>query len=32
LTEAGKILGMEIADHVIVAKDKFLSFKERNLI
>ena len=32
LTEAGKILGMEIADHVIVAKDKFLSFKEQNLI
>ena len=31
-TEAGKILGMEIADHVIVAKDKFLSFKEQNLI
>ncbi len=32
LTEAGKILGMEIADHVIVAKDKFLNFKEQNLI
>jgi len=32
LTESGKILGMEIADHVIVTKDKFLSFKEQNLI
>ena len=32
LTEAGKILGMDIADHVIITKDKFLSFKEQNLI
>mgnify|MGYP001605293803 CR=1 FL=1 len=32
LSEAGKILGIEIIDHVIVAKDKFLSFKEKNLI
>ena len=32
LTKSGKILGMEIADHVIVTKDKFLSFKEQNLI
>ena len=32
LSETGKILGIEIIDHVIVAKDKFLSFKEKNLI
>ena len=32
LSEVGKILGIEIIDHVIVAKDKFLSFKEKNLI
>src|SRR3989344_2052309 len=32
LTEDGKILGMDIADHVIITKDKFLSFKEQNLI
>ena len=32
LAEAGKILDIEIIDHVIVAKDKFLSFKEQKLI
>jgi len=32
LTESGKILGMEIADHVIVVKDKFWSFKEERLV
>ncbi len=32
LTDAGKILGIEVADHIIVARDKFLSFKERGLI
>lgn len=32
LVEAGKILGIEVADHIIVAKDKFLSFKEQGLI
>ncbi|MCX6763114.1 MAG: DNA repair protein RadC [Candidatus Moranbacteria bacterium] len=32
LVEAGKILGIEILDHVIVTKDKFLSMKEKGLI
>ena len=32
LSEVGKILGIEIIDHVIVAKDKFLSFKEQKLL
>ncbi len=32
LVEAGKILGIEVIDHIIVAKDGFLSFKEKGLI
>ena len=32
LTEAGKILGIDILDHVIIAKSGFASFKERGLI
>ena len=32
LVEAGKILGIEVVDHVIVANNEFLSFKEKNLI
>jgi len=32
LVEAGKILGIEVIDHIIVAKNKFFSFKERRLI
>ena len=32
LVEAGKILGIEVVDHVIVANNGFLSFKEKNLI
>lgn len=32
LVEAGKILGIEIIDHVIVTKDGFLSFKDKGLI
>ena len=32
LVESGKILGIEVADHIIVAKDKFLSFKEQGLV
>jgi len=32
LTEAGKIMGIEIADHIIVAKNSHLSFKEEYLI
>lgn len=32
LVEAGKILGIEIVDHIIVVKDRFLSFKEKGLI
>ena len=32
LVDAGKILGIEVVDHIIVVKDKFMSFKEKNLI
>jgi DNA repair protein RadC len=32
LVESGRILGIEIIDHVIVAKNGFISFKERRLI
>ncbi len=32
LAEAGKILGIEVTDHIIVAESKFLSFKEQGLI
>lgn len=32
LAQAGKILGIEVIDHIIVAKTGFLSFKEENLI
>lgn len=32
LVESGKILGIEVLDHIIVTKDSFLSFKEKGLI
>jgi DNA repair protein RadC len=32
LVESGKILGIEVADHIIVIKDDFFSFKKENLI
>ena len=32
LFEAGKILGIEVLDHVIVTKDSFHSFKETGLL
>ena len=32
LVEAGKILGIEVIDHIIVTKGGFLSFKEKELI
>ena len=32
LVEAGKILGIEVIDHIIVTKKGFLSFKDKNLI
>ncbi|MBI4656745.1 MAG: DNA repair protein RadC [Elusimicrobia bacterium] len=32
LVEAGKILGIEMIDHVIVTKDGYLSFKEKGLL
>ena len=31
LSEAGKILGIEVLDHIIVTKTGFLSFKEKSL-
>ncbi len=32
LVEAGKIIGIEVLDHIIVAGNKFLSFKEKGLL
>lgn len=32
LVESGKILGIEVADHIIIAKDGFFSFKNKGLI
>lgn len=32
LVEAGKILGIEIIDHIIVAKNNFVSLKERRVV
>ena len=32
LTEAGTLLGIEITDHIIVGKDNFFSFKEKQLL
>ena len=29
LIEAGKILGIEVVDHIIAAKDAYFSFKEK---
>lgn len=32
LVEAGKILGIEVVDHIIIGKDCYLSFKEKGLL
>ena len=32
LVESGKILGIDVIDHIVVGKNSFLSFKERGLI
>ncbi|MFA4992445.1 MAG: DNA repair protein RadC [Candidatus Omnitrophota bacterium] len=32
LVEAGKILGIEVIDHIIIAKSGYLSFKEKGLM
>jgi DNA repair protein RadC len=32
LVESGKILGIEVLDHIIIGKGGFLSFKERGLV
>ncbi|MCC3144222.1 DNA repair protein RadC [Halanaerobium sp. Z-7514] len=32
LQKAGEIIGIKVIDHIIIAGDKFLSFKEENLI
>jgi DNA repair protein RadC len=32
LVEAGKILGIEVLDHIIITKTGFFSFKEKGLI
>ena len=30
--EAGKILGIEVADHIVVAKNGFFSFKKNKIL
>lgn len=32
LVEAGKLLGIEVLDHIVVTRDSFISFKEKGLI
>ncbi len=32
LVEAGKILGIDVVDHVIIAKDNYFSFKDKGLL
>ena len=32
LTEAGKILDIEVVDHIIITKNNYFSFKDGNLI
>ena len=32
LVEAGKILGVDVVDHIIVAKDNYFSFKDKGLL
>ncbi len=32
LVESGKILGIEVVDHIIITKTGFISFKEKNLL
>jgi len=32
LKESGKILGIEVIDHIIITKNGFISFKEKNLL
>jgi len=32
LVEAGKMMGIEVVDHIIITKNSFLSFKEEHLI
>jgi DNA repair protein RadC len=32
LVEAGKLLGIEVLDHIIVTKDSYMSFKEKGLL
>ncbi|GAB62545.1 truncated DNA repair protein [Candidatus Jettenia caeni] len=32
LKESGKILGVEVTDHIIISKDGFFSFKEKGIL
>jgi DNA repair protein RadC len=32
LSEAGRILGIEVADHIIVTKNKYFSFREKGIV
>lgn len=31
-TEAGRVIGIQLVDHVIVGKDRFFSYADRGLI
>ena len=31
LIKTGRIIGIKVIDHIIIAGDKYLSFKEKNL-
>jgi len=32
ITEAGKVLGIDVLDHIIITRTKAFSFKEKKLI
>ncbi len=32
LTEAGKLMGIEVTDHIIISKNSYFSFKEENVL
>jgi len=32
LVEAGKIIGIEVLDHIIIGQESFVSFKDKDLI
>jgi DNA repair protein RadC len=32
LVEAGKVLGIEVKDHIVITKESFFSFKDKGII